>query len=487
MAITINPFSRKIQYRPAYNLDPGSGDLGHIQGHDFSRQPAPIVSVAVGSTGIQRTALWYNKMRALGCENRIQSLFVYDCNSTNIREWHASAEAAGVVDLSITPEYLPLSEGFLRQPNFFRGHYGAIERDVERMVSQIELNANRAGVRPQVIIEWIGFGGHARLSYLVHEHIANRFPNTTFLPVYCLPADRVLEQNIRDYDLWAEAQSVIGDHPSVITDNLVGASVQALDERVAIALAAVEAGYRFRPDAGTLAEIASSFKIGQNRWLGIDTVELPYQVIQPRRQNNARGQREQRIVRSAVVQAIKQAIWTIADPHNQENHTGFLQPSRHDSEQRIYCVLPFTPETVELVKEDIEDQLRREAFSMPYPATRVSFAAGNALWRSNQDQFAYAHVCRIVGLPEAPLPGSVSRVLNAGEGHHVINRRVKSRGEELLQEINQEHPPGGTNGARPDHADGRPRYQAPPPADVPPPLWRAEQVDVPQDNRPIPG
>ena len=79
----LNPFARKIEFRSDYELVPNNPRLGHIHGHDFGKQPAPIISLAVGSTGIQRTALWYNKMRALGCEDRIQSLVIYDLNSTN--------------------------------------------------------------------------------------------------------------------------------------------------------------------------------------------------------------------------------------------------------------------------------------------------------------------------------------------------------------------------------------------------------------------
>ena len=474
LPINLKPFSRKIEFRPGYTLDPGGAALGNIQGHDFNRQPAPIVSMAVGSTGIQRTALWYKKMRALGCDDRVQSLFLYDCNSSNIREWNAAAEAAGISGISITPEYLPLSEGFLRQPNFFMAHYGAIERDVERMVDQLERNANEAGVRPQIIIEWIGFGGHARLSYLIHEHVAQRFPNTAFLPVYCIPADRVLEQNIREFQLWDEAQSVIGDHPSIITDNLAGGSVQTLDERVAISLAAIEASYRFRQEVGTLAEIISSFKIGQNRWIGLDTIELPYRVNNRRQRQNPRAQREQRIVRSTVVQGIKQAIWRIAAPDHQENHTGFLHPPNHDAEQRIYCVLPFTPETVELIKDDIEDQLIREAFHLPYPATKVSFAPGNAMWRT-RDDFTYAHICRVVGMPAEPEPQSISRVLNADQGYRASNRRVLSRGEEMVQSMRASEP--SPNGHQQDRAITPPVIP-----DRPGPLWEPDRV-LPQHDQ----
>ena len=476
MAFNLKLFSRQIQYRPAYNLVPDTRDLGNIHGHDFGKQPAPIVSLAVGSTGIQRTALWYNKMRALGCADRIQSLMVYDCNATNIREWNAAAEAAGISSISITPEYLPFPEGFLRQPNFFKPHYAAISRDVEIMVEKMERIANETGVRPQVIIEWIGFGGHAQLSYLIHEHVARRFPNTTFLPIYCIPSDRVLEANIRDYGLWDQAQQAIGDHPAVITDNLAGGTVQTLDERVAITIAAIEAAYRFRPEVGTLAELVSSFRIGRSRWLGIDTIELPYQITKARQRQHSRAQREQRMVRSAVAQGIKEAIWRIARPTNQENHTAFFNPPQHNAEQRIYCLLPFHYEVVDLIKEDIEDQLMREMFHMPFSGTKICFAPGNAMWRSN-DSFAYAHICRIIGAPATPLPVSVTRVLDATEGLQMTSRSVLTPGEELMAEIRAQH--ASANGSNPEHDPDRSSnvpIRTPDFGNDPGPLWHEEEL-----------
>ena len=251
---------------------------------------------------------------------------VYDCNSTNIRLWRKAAAASNLSDISIVPEYLPLSEGFLRQPDFFMDHYGAIERDIERIVDDMERQANEAGTRPQVIIEWIGFGGHARLSYLIHEHVADRFPRAKFLPVYCMPAERVLEQNIREHRLWQEAEQIIGDIPSLITDNRAAGSLQMLDERVALGLAAMEACYRFRPESGTMAETVSMFGIKGVRWLSLEVADIPYRVNKPSRgRRSQQPSHDQRMSHSAVVQSIKEAIWRIAAPVNDEQHTAYFR------------------------------------------------------------------------------------------------------------------------------------------------------------------
>lgn len=408
--------------------------LGQIYLRDFEREPAPIISLSVGSAGMARSAMWTQKMTALGCRGRIQSLVAYDCHKTNIQEWNRAAQNSGLDSITITPQYLPISEGFLRQPNAFMSHYGAIERDIERITDDMERLANEAGVRPQIIIEWIGFGGHAKLSYLIHEHVAARFPGAKFLPVFCMPAERVLEQNIRDYQLWQAAEDIIGPVSSVITDNRASGSLQLLDERIALALASMEACHRFRPDVGTMAETVSMFNLNSSRWLSIDAADLPYRVGKLKRSRSAAANQERRMAHSSVVQGIKEAIWRIAAPDNTEHHTGFFNPTDYGAEQRIYCVLPFTPTVTEEIKNDVEDQLQRETFHGPYPGTKVSFAPGNALWR-RQDGFTYGHIIKLAGLPTDPIPHSIERILNEEIGHRTTRRRVLSRGEAMMQEL----------------------------------------------------
>ena len=361
--------------------------LGSLTADDHDREPAPIVSVSVGSAGMRRTALWRRKMDNLGCAGRIQSMVAYDCNLTNIQEWVKAATASGVIDKCIIPSYLPFSEGFLRQPNFFIDHYGPIERDLEIMTDAMEQKASEAGVRPQLILEWIGFGGHARISYLFHEMLTERFPGARILPVYCIPDDRVLEQNIREYRLWEEAQEIIGAAPSVVTDNRCASNLRTLDERVATALAAAEACYRFRPEYGTMAETASTFALHGSRWLGLQITDIPY-LENNESSGNARDSvrssgsgsgsgspesaanawRDPRAAVTARAQAIKEAIWRIAAPDNDEHHTGYLGRAQHKDEQRIYCLLPFHPDITDAIKDDVRTR-RGRRFARPRPRT----------------------------------------------------------------------------------------------------------------------
>lgn len=321
---------RKTRLDDVYNLYQREEELGTLESRDAGTVPAPICSVSVGTAGMARNALWARKMGAVGCSDRVQSLVAYDYNRTGVNGWLRSVEKYGLSEISVVPSYLPLSEGFLRRPDDYERHAGPIERDMEQMVDRMQYLADRAWSRPQVIVLWLGFGGHARLSFLMFEQVVAAFPNAQVLPVFCMPDERVLEANIRDYGLWEEACEVMGDDRLVlITDNRVASDLSVLDERVAVGLAAVEAAFRFRASAGTLAEVVSVFGQAGNRWLALDTAEVPYRVrrgpIQSRRgvrRAADAGGRESLEGRSDVANeqlmammahAVKEQIWEIAD------------------------------------------------------------------------------------------------------------------------------------------------------------------------------
>lgn len=428
-----NPFVRRTRLDGRYNLDPSEAPLGALLSQTGVRVPAPIVSVSVGSAGMARTGLWYRKMAALGCIDRVQSLVVYDCNATGVRAWLNSAQQHGLENISITPKYLPLSEGFLRQPDDYRPHAGPIERDMERIVDDMENLASRAWSRPQVILEWIGFGGHAKLSYYLHELVVERFPSAQVLPIYCLPSERVLEANIRDYGLWEEAERIVGDGPCLITDNRAAANLALLDERIAVGLAAVESSFRFRSDGGTLAEVVSTFGLSGARWLSLDCMEMPFPVASGvRGRMTARGDLEWTL--SAVGQHIKEVIWRIAQPQNNEHHTGFFRNADTGAEQRVFVVLPFHNELVAQIRDDVQDQLQREDFRLVYPGTAIHFGSGDARWLERTD-CTFGHIAKFTGLPAEPMPLSLTRVLTDDNNFRGRQRRSQTRGELMLEEM----------------------------------------------------
>ena len=401
--------------------------------------PAPIASVSVGTTGLRRTHRFLSKMYACGCADRIQSLVVYDCNRTNIDRWKKT-QTLSTAAKTILPNYIPLSEGFLRNDKAFQNYYGKIERDLENMADRMYAQSNAAGTTPQVIIEWIGFGGHAHLSYLFHHIIAERFPDSTFLPIICLPNERILERKMRE-EIWHITQQVHGETQSIITDNAVATDVTSIDHRLAIALASVESAYRSSPESGTLAEIATMFGLTSSQYLGIAEKHLPIRIQDD---SIVLGQDD------STIHAIKQAVWQIA-PAKQRDWLANYAPPPQDGEQRITVAIPTDRDSMQIFADDILDQLRREDFEYAYPGTKVSFAPANFKWSQEEEDkgVTYAHVSKIftAGAGEQP---SIARIMQPGfqidNGH---NHSFPTRGRALRKTIermpqmpliaNQEH------------------------------------------------
>ena len=372
---------------------------GIAQGGD-DRLPAPIASVSVGTAGLKRSRKWLNTMYAAGCADRIQSLLVYDCNRTSIELWQ-STQSERTREITVLPSHLPLSEGFLRRTEAFQAHYGSIEKDLETMVERMTDLSHQAGTYPQVILEWIGFGGHANLSYLMHQIVEKKFPGATFLPIFCLPNERVMEKNMRE-GIWEKAVKTHGERLSILTDNAVSANdYEQLDTRLAIALAAVESAYKSAPESGTLAEIAGMMGMTASTWLGVAEHSMPIrvegnQLIVGKDDNTLHG--------------VKALIWNIAAPEATQYHLANHGATSLDTEQRIYVSLPVQREQLLEIRNDVMDQLRREEFEAAYPGTKVQFAPANYRYRERPG-IANAHVSKIFAAGPGPQP-SLQRILN---------------------------------------------------------------------------
>ena len=386
------------------------------------RLPAPIASVSVGTAGLKRSRKWLNAMYAAGCGDRVQSLLVYDCNRTSIELWQ-SAQSDKTEQITVLPGYLPLSEGFLRRTEAFQAHYGTIERDLENMVDQMSELSHKAGTYPQVILEWIGFGGHASLSYLMHSIVEAKFPGATFIPIFCLPNERVMERNIRE-QIWEKAQATHGNRMSILTDNAVSANDYGqLDDRLAIALAAVECAYKSTPEGGTLAELAGMMGMTKSKWLGVAEHSMPIKV----EDNKVIVGKDEN-----TLHAIKALIWNIAKPEATQYHLANHSTTTLDTEQRIYVSLPIQRDQLLEIKEDIMDQLRREEFDAAYPGARVQFAPANYRYRERQG-IANAHVSKIFTAGEGPQP-SLERILNPSYQPTAQRRSlVPTRGQTIIE------------------------------------------------------
>ena len=451
----MNPFAKTTRLDGRYNLDRTESPYKILRAQTGIRVPAPIVSVSVGTTGMTRTAYWWRKMAALGCIDRVQSMGVYDFNSTSIGAWLRACQQYGLADISITPQYLPLSEGFLRQPDDYLSHAGPIERDMEQFVDRMEELATRAGSRPQVVLEWIGFGGHAKLSNMLHEMVVERFRGTQILPIYCIPAEGVLEANIRDYDLWNESVKMIGEGVALMTDNRTTANLSVLDERVALGLAAIESAFRFRPDSGTLAEVVATFNLSGSRWMSLDTADMAFPTMSGIRKRFSFRRNDPAPAKpslDALAQSVKMQVWGIAMPSNNENHTGYFAPAPPNVEQRIFIILPFHHEIVDEIRNNVQDQLQREEFKLVYPRTEVHFGAGDARWMERRDS-VFGHLVKLAGLPAEPAPISLTRVLDADDKFRGRRRQFRSRGELMVEELQKQQQTASQNGSPPKSSD----------------------------------
>ena len=157
------------------------------------------------------------RMGEAGVLDRVQSLLMYDCNQGSIDAIDSDTQSMSrnVRSASlpvILPNFLPKVDGFLRDPNAYKDYYGLIHRDMERMVDTVARRAEEVGSPPQIILEWLGFGGHAKLGGVLHGMLLERFPDALFLPIMLMPREHVLEENMRR-ETWGAYEETMGLTP----------------------------------------------------------------------------------------------------------------------------------------------------------------------------------------------------------------------------------------------------------------------------------
>ena len=401
--------------------------------HDLSRDgtPPPIVSVSVGTAGYKRSWKWAQRMGEAGVLDRVQSLLMYDCNQGTVDSIDSETQAMRRVQGGrlpvIVPGFMPKVDGFLRDPNAYKDYYGLIHRDMERMVDTVSRRAEEVGSPPQLILEWLGFGGHAKLGGVLHEMLVERFPDATFFPIVLTPSEAVLKENMRR-ETWGAYEETIGlrridpgpgqeeppKHPALITDNSLSLNYTRLDDKLAIALASMEAGMRYQVDAGSLAETVASFGNYSNGWFGMRVLNKRVDIADTRRRNRLFGPfsgREIVVVNDAAKHlpfSIKSAMWDILDPKRQD-----LQLAKHgfadgDSVMRMVIVLPIEASGIREIEDDVRDQMLREDFDLAYPNLMWSFASAN--FQQNPDD-RHLHVSLLFPLQNSDIH-SITDIMN---------------------------------------------------------------------------
>lgn len=386
--------------------------------------PPPIVSVAVGTAGYKRSWKWATRMGQAGVLERVQSLVVYDCNQGSIDSINSEMRSMRQLRDSqlpvILPDFMPKVDGFLRDPNAYKDYYGLIHRDMERMVEAVARRAEEVSSPPQLIIEWLGFGGHAKLGGVLHNMLMERFPEATYFPIVLTPSEAVLKENMRR-ETWGAYEETIGTrrlrnslgeievqrHPALLTDNSMSLDYARLDDKLAIALTSMEAGMRYQIDSGSLAETVASYGGYSNGWFGLRTLNRRVDIADVRRGSRWRGpfsNREIVVVNDKAKQlpfSIKSAMWDILDPKRSD-----LQLSKHnfvdsDSVMRMVITLPVDAADLGLIASDVKDQMAREEFELAYPNLMWSFAPAN-LQNSPDDR--HMHVSLFYPLQSEDIP-----------------------------------------------------------------------------------
>ena len=381
--------------------------LGSQQDHERDGVPPPIVSVAVGTAGYKRSWKWAQRMGEAGVLDRVQSLLMYDCNQGSIDSIDADTQAmrrrGSLAGLPvIVPGYLPKVDGFLRDPNAYKDYFGLIHRDMERMVDTVARRSEEVGAPPQVILEWLGFGGHAKLGGVLHQMLLERFPDALFLPIMLMPREHVLEENMRR-ETWGAYEETMGlarprtisssddaghdirGYPALITDNRISRDYQRLDNRLAIGLASMEAGMRDRVDSGSLSETVASFGGYSNGWFGMRVMSRRLDVnnvpqTNPRWLPTRLRRSELVVVNDDAKQlswATKKAMWDILDPNRRDMNLANHDFIHGESVMRMVVSVPIDPEGLAEIESDVRDQLDREDFELAYPNLTWSFASAN--------------------------------------------------------------------------------------------------------------
>ena len=173
--------------------------------------------------------------------------------------------------------------------------------------------------------------------------------------------------------------------PALITDNRLSRDYQRLDNKLAVGLAAMEAGMRDRVDSGSLAETVASFGSYSNGWFGmrvmsrrldVNTVPQLGPGWMPRRMRRS----ELVVVNDDAKQlswATKKAMWDILDPNRQDMNLANHDFIHGESVMRMVVTLPVEAEGLAEVEGDVRDQLDREDFELAYPNLTWSFASAN--------------------------------------------------------------------------------------------------------------
>jgi hypothetical protein len=355
--------------------------------------PAPLVSFSVGTAGTNRNWGWGIRMGEAGRMDRLQCMVCYDCNQVTVDNIKARARSMrGAPGPSVfVPEYLPKVDGFLRDPYSFEQYFGLIDRDLDRIVDGMKRRAEVVGAPPQLIVEFLGFGGHSIIGAIIHKKLYDSFPGATFLPVLLIPKEHALEEWMRQ-GTWDQYEKYLQGQTVLITDNRAG-NPGELDNRLSVGLASIECAAYSDPQSGSLAETVASLAPFSSGWFGMSVSQRKLPATAQWEWKQFPPGWQMRMIKgraNELAWEVRSALWECLTPQTQlARH----EPPSPAAPQRVVATLPLEADELQEVKEDVMDQLRREGYFEQHPNLNLSFGSARFAGpggNNNTDLYMYA-------------------------------------------------------------------------------------------------
>ena len=360
--------------------------MAGIKWPGISRQPngippAPILVVCVGTAGYTRGRNFCQHMSDSERIQRIQSIIVCDYNSGTMNDvWRSKVRYRGqgrvrgkdATIAMITPQQQNTDDGFTLNPLLFQDNLGAINRDLDNIVAAAQSESTRKGRDPQVILEFMGFGGHSIIGVLLHQKLRAAYPAAKMFPVIGIPSDLVLKQWMvyefepptgnavlpsfaRNgvYRAYVEGLGLRSTEAALFVDNAVDTSP---NHRLSAGLATIEAAGTDQVKGGSIPEALGGVVLRPSP-------VFPGDTIQKLNMNVARVQLEQdkRKVRWSREQeptyAIKKACWGVVTGNSLLD--GQYVPA---TSANIYLSLPFKHANLASLREAVLEELQVEGF-----------------------------------------------------------------------------------------------------------------------------
>ena len=373
--------------------------------------PASIVVAGIGTAGCRRALLMLQRFSELSALNRVQSAVFHDCNDTTIshigrylNRFLGKGRGDGGVQI-VFPGYVPLPDGFMRDPLRFHEFEGPLRQDMDNIVGQVAAQSDRCGRMPAVIIVFMGFGGHAVLGGQLYEKLKAAFPSSVMLPTIMLPSDHVCEEWTRRY-IWDQYESLLAGSKCLLTAQSSGGAGDE-DIRLATGLAAIEMAEFEDGDASEspLSVVCRRLIPSSGGWLGIAAVKRRMPIVRkfqwlkvPPRWSDyaALGPDED------TSMSLSHAIWGTLDEAAQMA-AGIGRFER--TPQEVVISLPIHPDALEPVASEAAEMLERTSLFARYPNMDVAFTT--ARFDEGVDRAPYVHVARMY-----PVYGEIDPIMN---------------------------------------------------------------------------